>query len=115
MTGAFIQPAKLTAGVSNAVQIPAGLTLVGVSVPELTSTSFTIGHCQSEDGTYRTLKDPLGIYGTAGAEITFTIGGTSIGVFSIPPTLAALLNSWIKLTFSASEAAGIELIFKDLA
>jgi hypothetical protein len=115
MTGTLRVETTLTAGVSGAVQIPAGLTLVGVDVPELTSTTFTIGHSSSESGTYKTLGDPLGTVASAGTAITFTIGATSIGVWMITPIVSALLSSWIKLTFDQSETAQVGLIFKDIA
>lgn len=97
------------------IQVPAGYTLVAVSVPELTSTSFTIAQAFSADGTFNTLKDPTGLYtGSAGSTITFTIGATSIGTHVIPPSIGACLNSWIKLTFSSSESNGIMLIFREI-
>lgn len=110
-----IQVSLISTTVTNAIQVPAGYTLVGVYVPELTSTSFTIAQAFATDGTFNTLKDPTGLYtGSAGSTITFTIGATSIGTHVIPPSIGACLNSWIKLTFSSSESAGITLIFREI-
>ena len=103
-------------GLSNEIQIPSGFTLVGVAIPiEVTSTTFTILHSEKTGGTFLTLKDPLGIYGTAGNAITFTIGATSLGIFQIPPAVSALLYSYMKVDLDQNEAAAITLIFKDLA
>lgn len=99
-------------GVSVPIEIPSGMTLVGVDVPEMTSTSFTISHANAVAGTYKTLSDPLGIISSAGTAITFTMGSTSIGLWDIPPIVVASLNAWIKLTFSSNETAGIKLLFR---
>lgn len=116
MTGVLpIRVSLISTATTDPIQVPSGYTLVGIEIPELTSTTFTIQHCFSNNGTFKTLKDPLGIYGSAGAAITFTIGATSIGTFMIPPTVSALLNSWIKIVFSSSESSGFDLIFKQLA
>lgn len=117
MPGAItIETALSNTATTDAIQVPSGMTLVGVSVPELTSTSFTITHnISATTGTYRTLKDPLGVYGAPGADITFTMPATSIGIYVIPPSVSALLNSWMKIVFNSSESASIRLTFKGLA
>ena len=117
MTGSITlkQTTLAASGLTEPVQVPAGLTLVGVRTPEMTSTSFTISHSNSSAGAYATLKDPTGLITSAGDAVTFTMGDTSVGIWIIPPVVSALLNSWVKLDFSSNEAAGIELVFKDLA
>lgn len=116
MTGTIRLPVTFSASAtSEAVQTPAGMILVGISVPELTSTSFTVTSSKSESGTYRTLKDTLGIYATAGTAVTFTMGSTSLGVYWIPPALSAVLDSWLKIVCGSTETAGIELIFRNIA
>ncbi len=117
MTGQIIRTTTTASGtgLSDEVQISAGFTLVGFDFPEVASTTFTLLHSSVTGGTFKTLKDPLGIYGTAGSAITFTIGSTSLGIFSMPPSLSALLYNYIKIQLSSSEAAGISLIFKSLA
>lgn len=115
MTGILTIPSLVVAGVSTSIEMPSGYTLVGVDVPEMTSTSFTIGHSKTSTGTYKTLSDPLGLISAAGTAITFTMGATSIGLWDIPPTIVAPLNSFIKLTFSNSESAGIDLIFRQIS
>lgn len=110
-----INASLISTTTTDAIQIPAGHSLVGVYTPQLTSTSFTIQHAFAKDGTFATLKDPTGlITGSVGGTITFTIGGTSLGTHAIPPSVSACLNSWIKLVFSSSESAGITLIFREI-
>lgn len=101
---------------SEEVKIPSGFTLVGIEIPvEATSTTFNLAHATKAGGTYLTLKDPLGIYTTAGSAIPFTIGSTSLGSFTIPPSLGALLYSYMKVILGSSETAPVTLIFKDIA
>jgi len=118
MTGTLTRNAIATNSTttSQEMEIPYGFTLVGVALPvEVTSTTFTITHAAISDGTFLTLKDPLGIYGTAGNAITFTIGATSLGIFMIPPTVSALLYSRIKIILGSAETAAVTLIFKQIA
>ena len=116
MTGIIIVPVSLiSTTTSDAIQVPSGFTLVGVDLPEMTSTSFTLQHTTSTDGTFKTIKDALGLYGTAGNAITFTIGGTSIGAYPIPANIAGILGSWIKFVFSSSESMGFNAIFRQIA
>jgi len=91
-----------------------GGTLVGVYLPNLTSTTFTITASPTIDGTYQTVTDCLGtITGTAGSDITFTIGASSNKFFPLPPTLTASLM-FIKLVFPSSETATITYITRNL-
>lgn len=116
MTGVIHNTTNLNAAATtDAVQVPGGMLLVGLSLPELTSTTFTITHATQSNGTFRTLKDPLGIYGTAGNAITFTIGATSLGLFQISPIVIAPINSWFKIVFDSAETASIGLIFREIA
>lgn len=118
MTGQQIRNVIATnsSSTSQEMEIPSGFTLVGVVIPvEATSTTFTITHAARSGGTFLTLKDPLGIYGTAGNAITFTIGSTSLGIFMIPPTISAILYSHMQIVLGSSETAGVTLIFKSLA
>lgn len=116
MTGIFLLPVSLiSTTTSDPIQVPAGYTLVGVDLPEMTSTSFTIQHTSSSDGTFKTVKDALGVYGSAGTAITFTIGATSLGCFPIPPSVTAVLGSWIKFVFSSSESIGFNAVFRQIA
>ncbi len=115
MTGVIRIEILVTAGVSVPCEIPSGYTLVGVDVPEMTSTTFTIGHSVTIGGAYKVLSDPLGFVSTAGTAITFTMGSTSIGLWDIPPAISAPLNAFIKIIFSSSESAGIALIFRQIS
>ncbi len=118
MTGQLIRNAIVTSSTSTSQQmeIPFGFTLVGVMIPvEVTSTTFTITHATALSGTFLTLKDPLGIYGTAGNAITFTIGATSLGIFAIPPSVSALLYSHMQVILGSSETAAASLIFKQIS
>lgn len=116
MTGSKIVKVDIDGTASDAVAIPDGYTLVGINVPELTSTSFTISHSNSSTGAFSTLKDPNGlIETTAGSDVTFTIGDTSAGLFLIAPVISAVLSGHIKFTFGSSETTQLELIFRDLA
>ena len=119
MTGSMPVSALATnsSTTSSAIQIPTGFTLVGVEIPvELTSTTFTLMHCNKIDGTYTTLKDPLGVYTASASDaVTFTIGSTSLGSFLIPPAVSALLFSYVKVILGSSETGVVNLIFKDLA
>ena len=109
MTGELVRNVIATNSTSTSQQmeIPYGMTLVGVEFPiEATSTTFTITHSGQANGTFLTLKDPLGLYGgSAGAAITFTIGSTSLGAFVIPPTVSALLYSRMQIILGSSETA----------
>jgi hypothetical protein len=116
MTGRQILKTTVVSGTSNEVQVPPGFTLVGIDVPELTSTSFTITHALNSGGTFKTLRAPLAILGiTAGSDIVFTMGSTSIGVYVIPPSVSALISDYMKIVTSSSETAGISLIFQSIA
>ena len=88
-------------------------TLVGVSIPELTSTSFTITNSPTAGGTFRTVRDPFGSFGAADADVTASIGTTSVGYYPIPPALSAGLN-YFKLVFSSSETATITLFYRSV-
>ena len=90
-----------------------GGTLVGLYLPNLTSTTFTITSSPTELGTYQTLADALGTYTTAGNDITFTIGATSNKWFPLPPALTAGLV-FIKLVFGSSETADITYIIRNI-
>lgn len=118
MTGELIRRAIATNSTSTSqeMEIPYGTTLVGVEIPvEATSTTFNITHAAKSGGTFLTLKDPLGIYGTAGNAINFTIGATSLGIFMIPPSVSALLYSRMQIILSNAETAAVTLIFKQIA
>lgn len=117
MTGCIHVTTNLSAtATTDAIEIPGGMMLVGVSLPELTSTTFTITHSSSgSNGTFKTLKDPLGIYGAAGTAITFTIGSTSLGIFQISPIAVSPIFGHIKLVFDSSETATVALIFRNIA
>lgn len=90
-----------------------GGTLVGVTIPELTSTSFTITAATTSGGTFRTVREALNTFTSADNDITFTIGSTSVGYYPIPPTLTAGLQ-FIKLVFSSSETATITIAYRGI-
>lgn len=90
-----------------------GGTLVGLYIPNLTSTTFTITASPTASGTYQTVADPLGTITTAGSDITFTIGASSNKWFPIPPALTAGLM-FIKFVFGSSETATITYITRNI-
>ena len=91
-----------------------GKVLVGIDVPELTSTDFTLLNALSKGGTYKTVKDPLGFAGgTAGAEINFILEAAASGYYAIPPYITAGLE-WIKIAFGSAETAEINLITREI-
>lgn len=113
MTNTIIKKVTLT-GATTTAEIDLGsYALVGVHLPELTSTSFTIQTTTEPGGTYRTVKDPLGLYVTAGNATTFTITATSAGYFPVPEDVCRGLR-FIKLVFASSETADINLALKEL-
>lgn len=87
-------------------------TLVGIHLPNLTSTSFTITAAPETGGTFSTVKDGLGTYATAGTAITFTIGADSTGYFTIPKDAVEGLR-YIKIVFGSSETADIYLSLRE--
>lgn len=113
MTGIINTPISVVSGESIPIEIPAGYVWVGVDVPEMTSTSFTVQKLSGN--TYKTLRDPIGAVAAAGSDVTFTMGGTSVGIYYIPPSLSAVLDGTFKLVFSSSESVGINLIFRNIA
>ena len=88
-------------------------TLVGVYVPSLTSTSFTITAFNPTSGTYIPVGDCLGIYGSTGTVVTFTIAASTARFYPIPPSLTAGLQM-IKLVFSSSETAKINVVTRNI-
>lgn len=116
MTGILPVESTLVSGVSGEIQVPPGFTLAGIEFPALDGENFTIFHSTSLGGTYKELKDPLGLYtATAGDAITFSLGSDSSGIFTIPPALSALLYSYIKIeTDSEDDNDGISVIFKQI-
>lgn len=90
-----------------------GGTLVGITIPELTSTSFTITAAAATGGTFRTVRDSTGIYAAAGSDITFTISSTSVGFYPIPPALTAGLR-FVKIVFGSSETATITAAIRSI-
>lgn len=92
----------LVAGSTGEIDLEGG-TLDGVLLEgDITSTSFTITVSRVEGGTYVTVKDGLGLYGTAGAAITYTVGATATGYFPISPIITAGFR-FCKIVFSSSE------------
>ena len=90
-----------------------GGTLVGVTIPELTSTSFTITAATASGGTFRTVRDPFGTFGIEDTDVSFAIGSTSVGFYPVPPTLTAGLR-FIKLVFASSETATITVAYRSI-
>lgn len=80
-----------------------GGTLDGVLLEDdITSTTFTILVSRKSGGTYVTVKDGLGQYGTAGTALTFTIGATATGYSPIPPLVTAGFR-FCKIQLGSSE------------
>ncbi len=118
MTGTITRNVIATnsSSTSQEMEIPFGFILVAVSIPvEATSTTFTLADSEKSGGTFLTLKDPLGVYTTAGSAISFTIGSTSLGKFWIPPTVASALNSYMKVVLGSSETAAVTLTFRQIS
>lgn len=81
-----------------------GGTLAGVLLEsDITSTTFTITVSRKSGGTFVTVKDALGTYGTAGNALTFTIGATATGFFFIPPWVTEGFR-FCKIALGSSEA-----------
>ena len=110
-----IKTLKLTAGVSEVFDTNTATIDSVVIETELTSTNFTLTSAREEDGTFTSLKDPTGRYGTAGAAVTFTVGSTSVGTHSIPPELVVGLSRFVKFNFDQSEAGTIYVNYRDFA
>lgn len=101
----------LTAGVSGEIDLGGG-TFCGVMIDsEITSTYFTVTASRASGGTFVSLKDPTGRYGTAGAAVQFTVGSTSLGYHSVPPELTAGLQ-FIKLNFNQSETPTVYAVYR---
>lgn len=77
--------------------------LVGVNIPNVTSTSFTLSAATEVGGTHRAVKDALGTYETAGNTISFTIAADANGYFYIPEAVSRGLR-FVKFIFSSSES-----------
>ena len=90
-----------------------GGTLVGVSIPELTSTSFTIEVASATGGTFRTARDGFGLYGTEDTDISVAIGTTSVGYYPIPKEITYGMQ-FARLVFSASETATITVFYRSV-
>jgi len=81
-----------------------GGTLDGVLFEgDITSTAFTISVSRVEGGTYVTVKDGLGQFGTAGSNLTYTMGATSTGYIPISPLVTAGFR-FCKIVLNSSEA-----------
>lgn len=81
-----------------------GGTLDGVLFEgDITSTSFTIQVARVSGGTFVTVKDGLGQFGTAGSNLTYTMGATSTGYIPISPLVTAGFR-FCKIALSSSEA-----------
>lgn len=90
-----------------------GGTLVGITIPELTGTSITITAATASGGTFRTVRDPFGLYGTEDTDVSLAIGTTSVGFYPLPPELTMGLR-YIKLVSSASETATLTLAIRSV-
>lgn len=102
----------LTAGVSAEIDLRGG-TLIGVLIEsEITSTTFILTSARTSGGTFTSLKDPTGQYGTAGSAVSFTVGSTSVGRHFIPAELAVALGRYIKINFDQSETGTVYAVYR---
>lgn len=104
--------ALAAAATTAAIDLEGG-TLVSVSIPELTSTTFTITVSTTLTGTYRTVRDAFGLWGTEDTDVSAAIGTTSVGFYPIPDDITKGIR-FFKLVFSSSETATITVAIRSV-
>lgn len=90
-----------------------GGTLIGITIPEVVSTTIEIQAATATAGTFRTLRDPFGLYGTEDTDISLAIGTTSVGYYPVPPDITFGIR-FIKLLFSASETLTVTAVIRSV-